>query len=742
MINILYDLLYMLPMCLIALIMGGNHIGMPETGFLLLLFTVILCFIVSLFVNTKNKFKYLFLGLIVIILSGLILSKSSERRVEFILETLWIIELAGMSIAFEIIGRLAGRFKWVRRGIAILLIIGLGILLVRKIEINKAVVALAFLQLMIIMLDEIQISWKKEGDTEHHKHLVMLAPFLFVTAFLVFKTPVREKPYDWKLFVTVWEKTVEATKSITRFLPGGGDDGYAEVDFSDKSSMHGIISHYPKELMEITIPGGSGKVVYLSGKSFDVFNGREWETINADEQKSQLIDLVETETAIRKYDSEHYTDYIKSATISVKYLRFNTKFLFAPLKTVVTAGLLDGIRCVEYQDALRSNRRVGYGTSYSVKYDRMNSSQEKFHMMILSCNELDEKAWNYGLKAITRNATDGAAYEDYLNYKDKIKNDYTEEIVLSPELIKKLNEVCEGATDDWERLKKIEAWLGTFAYSETPGKLPEKVDSATTFLDYLLLESKTGYCVHYATAFALLARAEGYPSRLVQGLYVRRTGGTVVATSDMAHAWPEVYFDNFGWVSFEPTPSYAVDNSWVTSENIHIDKPAIANENLFVHEEDNETDIQAPEVVKKEVPVRLILFVFIICILFALIFLFSYYMLIKRRLKRMSNKDIYKLYCKRNIALINLLGYRMKNNETLSEYRVRLENENVFEKDTLDFIYCYEKLLYSDAKEDNNMLKEIDNSFLAIGDKLKLRKGIKRLIIKFRLSLIFASYIK
>lgn len=84
------------------------------------------------------------------------------------------------------------------------------------------------------------------------------------------------------------------------------------------------------------------------------------------------------------------------------------------------------------------------------------------------------------------------------------------------------------------------------------------------------LESKAGYCVHYAGTMAVMARAAGIPSRVgigytpgsPTGNTVEGPGGTelreFVVDSRNAHAWPELYFEGVGWVQFEPTPSRGV----------------------------------------------------------------------------------------------------------------------------------------------------------------------------------------
>jgi transglutaminase-like putative cysteine protease len=61
-----------------------------------------------------------------------------------------------------------------------------------------------------------------------------------------------------------------------------------------------------------------------------------------------------------------------------------------------------------------------------------------------------------------------------------------------------------------------------------------------------------GTSEQFAASFALLARLTGLPSRVVVGFDVAKTGGPV--TGGDAIAWPEVLFDELGWVAFDPLP--------------------------------------------------------------------------------------------------------------------------------------------------------------------------------------------
>lgn len=69
-------------------------------------------------------------------------------------------------------------------------------------------------------------------------------------------------------------------------------------------------------------------------------------------------------------------------------------------------------------------------------------------------------------------------------------------------------------------------------------------------------ETKRGYCVQFATAMVLMARAEGIPARMAIGfLPGTRNGAAFVVRASDAHAWPELYFEGYGWLRFEPTPA-------------------------------------------------------------------------------------------------------------------------------------------------------------------------------------------
>lgn len=78
-------------------------------------------------------------------------------------------------------------------------------------------------------------------------------------------------------------------------------------------------------------------------------------------------------------------------------------------------------------------------------------------------------------------------------------------------------------------------------------------------LVHFLLESRVGYCQHFAGAATLLLRLQGIPARVVTGFATGQSmgGGRYRVTDADAHAWIEVYFAGVGWVPFNPTPADA-----------------------------------------------------------------------------------------------------------------------------------------------------------------------------------------
>lgn len=86
---------------------------------------------------------------------------------------------------------------------------------------------------------------------------------------------------------------------------------------------------------------------------------------------------------------------------------------------------------------------------------------------------------------------------------------------------------------------------------------------ANTMLGNFLFDTKEGHCALYASAMTLALRYAGIPARYVTGFVAggeyREIDGKYQTTirDKNLHAWVEVYFENVGWLPFDPTGSAA-----------------------------------------------------------------------------------------------------------------------------------------------------------------------------------------
>jgi transglutaminase-like putative cysteine protease len=88
---------------------------------------------------------------------------------------------------------------------------------------------------------------------------------------------------------------------------------------------------------------------------------------------------------------------------------------------------------------------------------------------------------------------------------------------------------------------------------------PPPQQPGTDAVDQFLFVDQRGVCEHYVSAMVVMLRSLGIPARLVSGFgsgtFNRVTGYYEVRAAD-AHAWTEVYFPDYGWVPFDPTPGW------------------------------------------------------------------------------------------------------------------------------------------------------------------------------------------
>lgn len=270
-------------------------------------------------------------------------------------------------------------------------------------------------------------------------------------------------------------------------------------------SVLGPNNHPAEAVMEIR--ASFDGPIYLRGRSYDLYSGTGW----------YVSDGKETMTIPT-------TEYLKSSkqalqihTYAVHAQQYFPYYLSTPpaLKQGMVAND-GGVDVVCTVLPLRSDWMFLWDDNFNYLYIsdmRELSSQAGFYQYL----ELPRYPYQYAQYHLKQAGVSGN-YQSVLDVVEKIR-DYVRE---------------------------------SAEYDLNTGCMPaDEADFAMWFLE----SSKTGYCVHYATAATVLLRAAGIPARYVEGyLAEAKKGENVVITSASAHAWVEYYLPDVGWVVLEATP--------------------------------------------------------------------------------------------------------------------------------------------------------------------------------------------
>jgi transglutaminase-like putative cysteine protease len=124
---------------------------------------------------------------------------------------------------------------------------------------------------------------------------------------------------------------------------------------------------------------------------------------------------------------------------------------------------------------------------------------------------------------------------------------------IDPRIAQLARQITAQGKSTFERASLVEGYLKrnyryTLNLTWAPGPQP---------LSTFLFEAKNGHCEYFASSMAILLRAVGIPTRLVNGFlmgeYNPVANDYIVRESD-AHSWVEVYIPDRGWIEFDPTP--------------------------------------------------------------------------------------------------------------------------------------------------------------------------------------------
>lgn len=182
--------------------------------------------------------------------------------------------------------------------------------------------------------------------------------------------------------------------------------------------------------------------------------------------------------------------------------------------------------------------------------------QPESSTLIVDTNRTDSDGLRYSVTSVLprftpdelRNATAPAPPE--LSRYLELPADFSERATRTAQ------RVTQGARTPYDQALALQNWFaerGGFTYSlDVPaGHSDNAIDA--------FLQARQGYCEQFAGTFAAMARSLGIPARVAVGFTPGEQDPAdpqrYIVRGEHAHAWPEVWLGQYGWVPFEPTPS-------------------------------------------------------------------------------------------------------------------------------------------------------------------------------------------
>lgn len=634
------------------------------------------------------------------------------------------------------------------------------------VKMPKSGILLFILYVGLLGAEWARLRQKKIKSRSAQAYILGILPFLIIYIILLCFMPMQAKPYDWK-----WAKDIyqSAEEKITMYAENFGNRGGEYFDgaasgFSGDGGFFPDVLQDNRQLVTLGIGKEKGMPVYLTGRIFDSFDGREWKNVGEDRNDRQnergddiggserVLEVIETVSALENYAGNDAHNYYKNISMDVSYQYFHTSYLLAPSKTW---DIRDKEKRVKYhlENAdIVFDRKAGYGTEYELRFCQVNMDREELYRFLVSFPGGDLETWTNIARQYTGKSI---PIEELYDYWNTVEERYLPETNISPEVEEWLALTTAYASTGVEALQYIESALSGMAYNTSPGKLPETVADGESFLDYFLLEKRQGYCAYYATAFVLLARAEGFPARYVQGFCVPAVSGDETPVySDMAHAWPEVYIPGKGWIPFEPTPGFGVNRYTVWKENAdgHMWSPHAGNAGSHVQDETplSEGGIVNESLQKEEKNSRLLSYliraVWILLVGSILVFIVDR-LWEKHREKGREPGEKYRLAVLHNLQILGMLRYRREPAETYHELAERIKYCELYmdmdaDKDDSEenrnetpcrFIETFERYLYGKLEIDEQIIKEVLDERAQLLEILKKRRRKSYLLCRIRL---------
>jgi len=174
------------------------RIGIEVTAIPAVLTVLALSALVPAFKRSGWTVRLIIVGIFIALsVAGVFLFRNDTIR-EFLYGYREYIYLPPVVLGAVAIGEVLVYIRVFRIPVSILLIAYMIFAAVKNIPANKPMILCAASMIVITIIEEMQRSWKKAGDTDNKKHLVNVFFFVMVSLSLMISCPAPEDPYDWQ----------------------------------------------------------------------------------------------------------------------------------------------------------------------------------------------------------------------------------------------------------------------------------------------------------------------------------------------------------------------------------------------------------------------------------------------------------------------------------------------------------------------------------------------------------------
>jgi transglutaminase-like putative cysteine protease/glycerol uptake facilitator-like aquaporin len=329
------------------------------------------------------------------------------------------------------------------------------------------------------------------------------------------------------------QRLVEWTHGLEAVFRGGGlGTRISPVDFLPSTRITGQWVTDPTPVLAITVPDAGH--YYWRAVAYDHFDGQGWSISNGQQAGVAAGSSILTGTL----DDPGKDAGRRLVTFNVRELNFDPQAVFtpdAPLKvsTDTTVSLV-GTSPDQFIGTVTKSSTSEYQVTAEVPPDY---ATDPLHG--LTGNQLNVAGVAYPPGIAT-----------YFLQLDPV-------VARGPNTIKLLKAIQDAhpkATTPYAEAVAIKDYLlneGGFTYQANVSG----VDCGNDGVVECFATNKVGYCQYYASTMVVLLRMLGIPARLAEGFLPSPPDANGVETikKSAAHAWVEVYFPGYGWITFDPT---------------------------------------------------------------------------------------------------------------------------------------------------------------------------------------------